>query len=223
MREQDSNPTEAGNSQIEEVALVETDDKKARKNSQLLQKWYQYILTESPKILPIAYLCMIGIGMIFNYYKYKLFGVNIFQFASVFDFLIAPFEDAVILFFTFFSLIFCIFIIYIDYWTEKKYPKVYHAMSFNQTKKKKYPAFRFGVYILLILAYIWLAATIYGEYSYYKILKQQDIHVVYYNNETTSGKQIGKSGDVIFLLGADETTKVIPINSLVKEIRYNND
>lgn len=189
-------------------------------NSPILQKWYQSIMAELPKLLPVAYLCMIGIGMVFNYYKYSLFGINIFQYASVFDFLISPFEDYIILFFTFFSLLFCAFVFFIDFWLEKKFPKAYHTMSLNMTKKKKYPAFRAGLYIFLIFAYIWLAAVWYGLYAHGEVLEQQDIKVVYYNNETTSGKQIGKTADVLFLLEQSGTTKAIPINSLVKEIQY---
>lgn len=210
--------------QVEEVSSIETEDEKTKIDNHLvLEKWYQRTMAESPKLLPIAYLCMIGIGMVFNYYKYTHFGINIFQYASVFDFLIAPFEDYIILFFTFFSLLFCAFVFFTDFWLERKFPKAYNLMAFNLNKKKKYPAFRTGLFAFLIFAYIWLAAIWYGIYAHGKVLEQQDIQVVYYNNETTSGKQIGKTADVLFLVDQGGTTKVIPINSLVKEIRYTNN
>jgi len=224
MEEQESNSTEKEIIQIEEVSQVKTDDNKTETDNQLmLQKGYQYILSELPKLLPIAYLCMIGIGMIFNYYKYSHFGINIFQYASVFDFLITPFEDYIILFFTFFSLLFCASIFFLDSWMERKFPKTYDAMAFNLTKKKKYPVFRAGLYTFLVFAYVWLAAIGYGIYGYEQVLEQKDIQVVYYNNEIISGKQIGKTADILFLMEQETTTKAIPINSLVKEIRYTSD
>lgn len=200
--------------------MKQDESRKIESSWDIMLKQYRYIIAELPKILPIAYLCMIGIGMIFNYYKYVHFGINIFQYASVFDFLISPFEDFFIIFFTLFSLSFCAFVFYSDWLFEKKYPKLYKKLSFNMTDKKGYQMFRFYLYSFVILAYIWLAAIFYGQYSYNRVLKQQDIEVQYYNNETAKGKQIGKTNDVLFLLEEDGTTRAVPIGSLVKGIRY---
>ena len=60
---------------------------------------YEQVVTELPRILPLCYLVMVCIGMLFNYFKFKHFGINIFQYASVFDFLISPFEDPTIIWF----------------------------------------------------------------------------------------------------------------------------
>lgn len=187
----------------------------------MLKKQYRLIIGELPKLLPIAYLLMIAIGMIFNYYKYSGFGINIFQYASVFDFLIAPFEDYIILLFTLISLLLSCLVYLIDQWTEKKYPRAYKLLSFNTSTKKHYGLIRFYLFATVILIYIWIMAIEYGEYARNKVLKQQDIHVVYYNNETAAGKQIGKTSDVLFLLDAGGVTKAIPLSTSVKEIRYN--
>lgn len=185
------------------------------------RKYGQLLLSELPRVLPIAYLCMIGIGMIFNYCKYSHFGINIYQYASVFDFLISPFEDYIILLFTFCSLAFCALVIFFDYWTEKKFPKLYSKMSFNLTQKKGYKIFRVGLYIFIVVAYVWIGAIGYGFYAYKKVKEQADIEVVYYNNDTAKGKQIGKTNDVIFLLESEGITKAIPLGTSVREIRYN--
>lgn len=190
------------------------DDKK------ILQRQYKAFKNELPKLLPIIYLCTIGIGMIFNYYKYSHFGINIFQFASIFDFLISPFEDYIIILFTLGSFIFCTSLYFFDLLIEKKYPKVYNLLSLKRSSKKGYSIIRFYTLMGVILLYIWLMAITYGEYSYKEVLKQQDITVRYHDNETLAGKQIGKTGDIIFLLDADKKTKVIPTQSLVKDIKY---
>lgn len=63
-------------------------------------------------------------------------------------------------------------------------------------------------------------AIIYGDYSHKEVLKQNDITVKYHDNELVTGKQIGKTSEVIFLLDKNSKTKVIPMQSLVKEIQY---
>lgn len=226
MKENEIIPPEVKQAEAGEVAqpgeaqLKSEEENVGKSNRPDLQKWGQTILAELPKLLPVAYLCMIGIGMIFNYCKYSHFGINIFQYASVFDFLIAPFEDYIILLFTLCSLAFCALVIIFDRWTEKKFPKVYSKMSFNLTEKKGYGAFQLGLYIFIVVAYVWIAAVTYGVYAYKKVTEQADIEVVYYNNDTTKGKQIGKTNDVIFLLESEGTTKAIPLGTSVKEIRY---
>ena len=39
---------------------------------------YEQVVTELPRILPLCYLVMVCIGMLFNYFKFKHFGINIF-------------------------------------------------------------------------------------------------------------------------------------------------
>lgn len=50
--------------------------------------------------MTVLYLLMVGLGMLFNYQKYSEFGINIFEYADIFDFLIAPFEDVRIVYFS---------------------------------------------------------------------------------------------------------------------------
>ena len=63
------------------------------------------IRKELQTIITISYIISIGIGMLFNAKKYSEFGINIFDYADVFFYLIAPFADIKILFFTLISLI----------------------------------------------------------------------------------------------------------------------
>jgi len=54
---------------------------------------YEIIIKELQTVITISYLFTVGIGMLFKYHKYDEFGINIFEYADVFDFLIAPFSD----------------------------------------------------------------------------------------------------------------------------------
>ena len=60
---------------------------------------YELIIKEIQTVITVCYLVAVGIGMIFNYKKYAEFGINIFDYGDVFDFLIAPFADVYIIFF----------------------------------------------------------------------------------------------------------------------------
>ena len=66
--------------------------------------------------------------------------------------------------------------------------------------------------------YLYQSADFYGRYTKDKIIIQNDISIKLADNEIKSGKLIGKTKDVIFLLN-DEKVYAIPISSLVKEIR----
>lgn len=169
---------------------------------------------ELSRWLPIGYLLMVLVGMLFNYFKFDYFGVNIFQYASVFDFLISPFEDTHILIFIFASMLVVVFSIVMDRLWEKHFPKSYRRWSFCWTQKKWYKPFS---YTLVVVVYLFYGAYIYGNYTYNSVLGQDDIRVRYTDNETLQGKLVGKVGDTLFLwCGAD--VKAIPLNAYVKEV-----
>lgn len=85
-------------------------------------------------IAPLAYAAMVAIGMLFEYHRYKIFGINIFQYADIFDFLIAPFKDFNIIS----ALLLIAFSLSIGHTLDKimkKWPKFYDIVNFGITKK----------------------------------------------------------------------------------------
>jgi len=105
-------------------------------NTKYWENTYKVILKELQPFLTLSYLIAIGIGMIFTYHKYSTFGINIFEYADVFDFLIAPFSDLKILIYTVFSLTITYLILKFDLIAERKYPTVYSKSVFGLNKKK---------------------------------------------------------------------------------------
>ncbi len=99
---------------------------------------YEQVVTELPRILPLCYLVMVCIGMLFNYFKFKHFGINIFQYASVFDFLISPFEDPTIIWFMILSPIIPIIAFITDRIWIKRFPVSYKKSSFGMSEKSWY-------------------------------------------------------------------------------------
>lgn len=183
----------------------------------LIKDTYEAIAKELQLVLSMAYLLMVGIGMLFNYQKYSEFGINIFQYADVFDFLIAPFEDWRIFAFSIASSLIPVFLFMIDRAWQRKGPKSYSLFAFGMDKKSWYNSSRFIAIGLLFIFYTYTFANSYGEKAKERILASDDITIRFADDEVVMGKEIGKTDDVFFLLREDQV-RIIPFNSLVKWI-----
>lgn len=189
-------------------------------------------MTEMEKIIPgldnywkriqtflgLSYLLMIATGMLFNYTKYSEFGINIFQYADIFDFFIAPFEDRVIMIFAFVTIISCLLMSVLDTFIRNKSERIYTLVHFGLNKKTWFNRYLYTTFVLLLIMYMYLAAGIYGKQTEKKIMNSSSVTLVYSDNQKIIGKQIGKTKEVIFLLDEKFVTAV-PITSLVKEIK----
>lgn len=187
----------------------------------LIKDVYEAVIREIQTVITIAYILAVGIGMLFNYHKYKEFGINIFDYADVFDFIIAPFADPQILFFAVISTIIPFIIYKIDIWMKNKFPKFYTKSNFGMDKKKWFTNFRITSFAILFIGYLFLSAVYYGYYSKGKIKNQHLISVKFSDNEILKGLFIGKTKETLFLLIGDKV-KVIPISSVVKEIELSS-
>ncbi len=66
----------------------------------LVKDTYQLVIKEIQTLITLFYIIAVGIGMLFNFQKFSEFDINILEYADIFDFLIAPFSDVYILFFS---------------------------------------------------------------------------------------------------------------------------
>jgi len=183
----------------------------------LIKDTYETVIKEIQTILTIFYILAVGIGMLFTFKKYSEFGINIFDYADVFDFMVAPFSDFKILLFTIISLAISYFLLRLDLFLKRKFPKSYSKMSFGWDKKKWYNFFRYFSFVILFISYLFISANYYGAISKEQILNQASIKIRFSDNEIKKGKMIGKTKDVIFLLSG-KNVEAIPLTSLVKEI-----
>lgn len=174
-------------------------------------------LKEIQTFLSVAYIFGVGIGMLFSYKQYIHFGINIFEYADVFDFLLAPFVDINIMLFTIISLTISYLAIRLDIWWNKKHPQSYSKLNLGMDKKTWFNTFRYIVYSFSFIAYLYLAANLYGKLSVLHIKRQTPVILRYADNETIKGQMIGKTKDIVFLL-CDDHVKAIPIASNVKEL-----
>jgi len=188
-----------------------------KKSEGLIKDSYELVIKEIQTFLTVSYLIMIGIGMLFNSQKYSEFEINIFQYSSLFDYLISPFEDLRIIIFSFFTLIFTYLIFYIDKWMRRKTPKLYSIFHFGLSKKSWFDFYLSIIFTIVFIFYLLISADFYGKVSKKNILLQDKVTIKYVDDKEIEGILIGKTTDVLFLK-REEKIVVIPYTSVVKEI-----
>jgi hypothetical protein len=182
----------------------------------LIKDTYELVIKEMQTVVTISYLLIVGIGMLFTYQKYSEFGINIFDYADVFEFLIAPFSDIKILLFSTITIILVLFFFNLDAVWKRKYPKNYSKMNLGLDKKNWYNTYRYFMFAFMFMYYLYLSADFYGKFTKKEVLENSQINIKYSDNESINGILIGKTKDILFLLQNDKV-KAIPINSNVKE------
>lgn len=182
---------------------------------------YIKLLQESQTILALSYVAAIGIGMLFSYRKYDVFGINIFDYADVFDFLIAPFADYKILLFTLISLLLTYIIFKSDRAYQHYFPKSYNEMNFGLSSQKWYLPLRNISLAILFLLYLFMAAKKYGELTKQDILNNENVTVEFAGDEKKTGKMIGKTKEIVFLVheGGAEAIPLSLVQSIVLHLK----
>ena len=177
---------------------------------------YELVLKEIQTVVTISYVLIVGIGMLFTYQKYSEFGINIFEYADIFEFLIAPFSDFKILLFSTVTIILVLLLFRFDVVWKRKYPKMYSKMNMGLDKKSWFSVYRYSFFTLMFIYYLYISADFYGKFTKKEVLEKTQINIKYSDNENIKGIVIGKTKDILFLL-QNEKVKAIPINSNVKE------
>lgn len=179
----------------------------------------QHILDRVQRNVPILYGAMVAIGMLFEYYRYKVFGINIFQYADIFDFLIAPFKDFMIIAF----LLGTICIVSIGYLLDKllqKWPKLYSFLNFGLTQKSWFKVYSQLSMLTVFFVYLILSSHVLAKINYNNVLNQKNTIVINFLDEgKMEGNLIGKTKEVVFLYIDDKVT-ILPSTSLIKTIQY---
>lgn len=184
----------------------------------LIKDVYEAIIKEIQTVITFSYIIIVGIGMIFNYHKYAEFDINIFDYGDIFDFLIAPFSDFYILLFATASALFIFILFYFDSLWLRKRPKSYAKVNFGLNNKSWFKAYRNVSVFIGLIVYLFISASFYANYTKEKILQQENITIIMADEEVKTGKLIGKTKDILFLL-KNEHVFAIPMTSLVKEIK----
>ncbi|XLS28986.1 hypothetical protein ACJD0Z_17535 [Flavobacteriaceae bacterium M23B6Z8] len=186
----------------------------------IIKDAYEKIIKEIQTLITISYLLMVAVGMLFNYHKFEEFGINIFDYADVFDFLIAPFSDLKILLFSVGSVLISYLVLKTDSFWKKRYPKWYSITNFGLDKKKWFETYRAVLLSSVFIIYLFIAAAIYGDMSARRIRSQDPIKITFSDNTIKEGILIGKTKDILFLINKGGVD-AIPLSSSVKEYEVN--
>ena len=190
----------------------------------LIKDRTEAILKDLQTLISVCYILMVGIGMLFEYQKYSLFGVNIFDYAHVFDFLLAPFNSPLIFIFIVLSLLVSYIAFKSDLYMKRKWPKIYKFTSFGFSDKSWYSVFRIVASMVVFILYIFISSTILAEnFKNDFLISTKTIRITFANDDYLDGKQIGATNEVLSFYDNKNSVQIIPITSLVKAIDLNFD
>lgn len=185
-----------------------------------LQKTIRFFLKELQGITAVFYGSLVAVGMLFTYKKYAIFGINIFEYADIFDFLLAPFADWTIFLYVGVSGLLIWLFFKGDSWTRVHRPKLHAFMNMGLQNKSWYDSYRIISFYLVFIFYVWQSSNVY-MYLYKNAVKERPpILLKYVDNHTVRGIPIGKTKEVLFLWKG-ETVLAIPMNASVKEFEIN--
>ena len=182
--------------------------------SHTLRKTYLSLSKELQLASISFYALSIGIGMLFNYFKYSRYGINIFDYSDLLDFLLIPFSDIRILLATALSLLVAYGVYRFDTWWLTKYPEVYSKFNFGFDRKNWFKLYRKGTFIFISLLYLGILANLYGALLARNLAKSDFRELVYEDNQSINIRQIGKTKDVVFALDRENRVLVLPIANI---------
>jgi hypothetical protein len=191
------------------------------KDQGIIKDRYELIFKELQNILAFGYLCLIIIGMIYEAIYYSFFGINIFEYSEILDFLLAPFRRPLTLIYLVIAIVATASGLMLDKWF-RKWPKLYRLFHFGLAKKPWFETYRIwatvATFVLLIIVY---GVTV-GGILHKEIMEKSKPNIeIRYSNEqpVVRGKSIGKNGSFIFLLNPENKVQIIPINNDIQLIQ----
>ncbi len=173
-------------------------------------------------MLTFGYLFLIMIGMIFNAVFFAINHLNIFKYAEISDFLLAPFRDFYILIFTALSIVLILGFYQLGDYLELHYPKFYHKLMMGRDQSKNQMFYETKGVLLMIGLYILMAAWTYGMYKSFKldagqINIERSIFKENKFNPTDTLYYLGNTNQYFFIKNVSaEECYVIPKDDLIR-------
>jgi hypothetical protein len=171
------------------------------------------LIKDIQTVLSVSYVIAVAIGMLFNYQKFSAFGINIFEYADVLEFLVVPFSDVVILLFTLVSVIVAYFILRLDLYWERKFPKAYDRLSMGMSKKNWYGVMRYGSVAMVFVTYLYMSSSTYAKLEKRNLKRQPESVLRFIDNELLKGIVLGKTKDVLSIL-SDDKVRAVPMSAV---------
>lgn len=189
-------------------------------------------------IVTAAYGFSIIMGMIFSSAKYYVAGINIFEYAEIFDFLVYPFIEPTVIIFSFLPIILAYILVVYDEHIKKKKPDFYKKNTIegrlgllNKPWWKNVK--RASMLLIFIPGYLIVSYLLYKQYIFknYKTL-YECVVLEFHEGDLIEGKILGKVRDMIFIIkncpcqinntqiDDGEEVLAIPYGESIKKIRW---
>jgi hypothetical protein len=187
--------------------------------------WKKYI-RGIQDVFSLGYLLLILLGMLHEFLFFRKFGLNVFDYYDIIDFLLVPLKNAFILLFFVSLILLSLFLIALDEYWERKHPSSYRMVSFGLNTRPWWPLWRQIQFVLIVLLYTWFAAKGYAHVKHELILQRPENRQITIDflgegpeKDMHNATKIGQNKDFLFIL-PDSSNRVlaIPLNSNILTI-----
>lgn len=188
----------------------------------IIEDKFETIIKEFQGIVSFCYIILILLGMIFEGIYYSQFGINIFKFSGILDFLLVPFRRPIVLIILLGLSLFSYFYFYVVYeFLKRKYPKFHKKFYRNIPENGTHLKSRIKTIIIFFLVTTIAWAYVTSKNQKENLMsKSVDIRIEYDSNRKNliEGKMIGKNDMNIFLLDNLNQVQIIPVSSNITRI-----
>jgi hypothetical protein len=175
--------------------------------------------------LSLAYVALIGIGMMFSYQYYDIWGIDIFQFAGFGDFLLAPFRDMMVFFFVVISVLISFFAVGLSRKLDRKYPHLSKYWNLGvSVESKNYNRLMNFNGIFGIVVYLHLSSVGYSiirRHNFKKHPERYRVEIEQEDNMFRTFLLIGLTENYVILMSeSDNQVFALPLEGGVRSIRF---
>jgi len=184
---------------------------------------FETVIKEFQGIIGFGYIILIILGMIFESIYYGQFGINVFNYSGILDFLLVPFRRPVVLVILIGVFLFIYLYFYALYnFLQKKYPKFHKRFYGRNSEKNHFVKSRiimsFIFYFIITISWAYVMSKNDKE-ALYKSKMNTRIEYDTEGEKFVAGKMIGKNEINIFLLNEANEVQIVPLNSNIVKIR----
>jgi len=174
--------------------------------------------------LSLAYVALVGIGMLFSYQYYANWGIDIFQFAGLSDFLLAPFRDMLVFFFATISVWISYLFILASRKLDRKFPHLAKFWNLGiSVDSKKYNQYMNFNLLAGIVVYLYLSSqgfSILRKNNFRKHPERYRVEIEQDDHSVQAYLLLGLTEEFALVLNEkDQKVSALPLDGGIRSIR----
>ncbi|UEG51491.1 hypothetical protein LLH06_10950 [Mucilaginibacter daejeonensis] len=163
----------------------------------------------------ILYVTFVAIGMLFEYQRYQVYGINIFLFADIFDFLLAPLRDISVLLYILLSMTIIYILLKADEYLRQQRPAWYRKTTFGLDGKSWFPILHRLSYGALFIFYLYISSLSIAKKSKQMMLTSNNHYLIRTNDDKLVKAYIlGRAKDDLILFDVSNKVTIMPLGSI---------